>query len=62
VVRAWDFGSGPVDSWAMLLNVLSTCQEWDRLAQYLNETTRDFTTTTLDSSPARLATGRRVLV
>jgi hypothetical protein len=28
----------------------------------LNETARDFTTTTLDSSPARLATGRRVLV
>jgi hypothetical protein len=29
VARAWDFGSGPVASWAKLLNVLSTCREWD---------------------------------
>jgi hypothetical protein len=27
VVRAWDLGSGPVASWAKLLNVLSTCRE-----------------------------------
>jgi hypothetical protein len=30
VVRAWDLGSGLVASWAKLLNVLSTCWEWDR--------------------------------
>jgi hypothetical protein len=30
VVRAWDLGSGAVASWAKLLNVLSTCREWDR--------------------------------
>jgi hypothetical protein len=30
VVRAWDLGSGPVASWAKLLNVLNTCREWDR--------------------------------
>jgi hypothetical protein len=29
VVRAWDLGSGPVASWPKLLNVLSTCREWD---------------------------------
>jgi hypothetical protein len=30
VVRACDLGSGLVASWAKLLNVLSTCREWDR--------------------------------
>jgi hypothetical protein len=30
VVRAWDLGSGLVASRAKLLNILSTCREWDR--------------------------------
>jgi hypothetical protein len=35
VVRACDLGSGPVASWAKLLNVLSICREWDGMPSTL---------------------------